>query len=70
MVAFIADIADAQCCPVVGTRRRVLFSTWSKVRVSNAGSSFSTWPMAYDAPGGGDCRYARPAVPLARDTCG
>eukprot|EP00966_Prymnesium_polylepis_P314691 7271600-Prymnesium_polylepis.1 len=24
------------------------------------------WPMAYDAPGGGVGRYARPAVPLAR----
>ena len=28
------------------------------------------WPVAYDAPGGGVGRYARPAVPLARDTCG
>ena len=27
------------------------------------------WPMAYDAPCGGSGRYARPAVPLARDTC-
>eukprot|EP00966_Prymnesium_polylepis_P248440 5744120-Prymnesium_polylepis.1 len=24
------------------------------------------WPMAYDAPGGGIRRYARPTVPLAR----
>eukprot|EP00966_Prymnesium_polylepis_P170840 3948869-Prymnesium_polylepis.1 len=29
-------------------------------------ASSSSWPMAYDAPGGGNGRYARPVVPLAR----
>eukprot|EP00966_Prymnesium_polylepis_P103220 2390917-Prymnesium_polylepis.1 len=46
-------------------------ATWStNIRRVRGHTRGKWWPLAYDAPGGGVGRYARPAAPwLARGTC-